>query len=176
MAPVDDTDQRLNDDLNIRPRSAEILVAADANTPFRAGLVLTRPSVLDTPTISATSISADSLNSVSVGDELQLRRLLYTLRQEIMLMEGRRLQDLGIRFPMMLREIETNPNITQGDVGTVVLVPDFIPPSNEMDQYGPISLYDADEVLQVTEVTILHDMNLVIARDRGLVINNPLLP
>ena len=175
-ASLDDTDQRLNDDLNIRPRSTEILVAADASSPFRAGLVLTRPAVLETPLISATSITADSLNNVPVNEELQLRRLLYTLRQEIMLLEGRRLQDLGIRFPMMLREIDTNPNILQGDRGTEVLVPDYIPPSNEMDQYGPIILYDVDEVLQVTEVTILHDMNLIIARDRGLVINNPLLP
>ena len=175
-AAVDDSDQRLNDDLNIRPRSAAILIAADANSPFRAGLVLTRPAMVQTPTVSATSISADSLASVPVSNELQLRRLLYTLRQEIMLMEGRRLQDLGIRFPMMLREIDTNPNINQGDMGTEVLVPDYIPPSNEMDQYGPISLYDADEALVVSEVTILHDMNLVIARDRGLVINNPLLP
>ena len=175
-ASLDDTDQRLNDDLNIRPRSTEIVVAADANSPFRQGLVLTRPAELETPTISATSISADSLANVLLSDELQLRRLLYTLRQEIMLLEGRRLQDLGIRFPMMLREIDTNTNITQGDIGTEVLVPDYIPPSNEMDQYGPISLYDADEALVVNEVTILHDMNLIIARDRGLVINNPLLP
>ena len=176
METLDDTDQRLNDDLSIRPRSAEIMLRADANSPFLPGYVLTRPGSIDTPVVSATSIPADSLLNVPVSEELQLRRLLYTMRQEILLLEGRRLQDLGIRFPMMLREIDTNPNITQGDLGTEVSVPAFIPADNEMDQYNPLSLYDADGNLTATEVTILHDMNLVIARDRGLVINNPLLP
>ena len=176
LEALDDIDQRLNDDLTIRPRSQEILVRADANSSFMPGLVLTRPAELNTPIVSSTAISVDSLNNIPVGNELQLRRLLYTLRQEIMFLEGRRLQDLGIRFPMMLREIDTNPNISQGDAGTVVLVPDYIPASNEMDQYNPPALYDADENLTVTEVTILHDLNLIIARDRGLVISNPLLP
>ena len=173
---LEDDDQRLNDDLNIRPRSAEIQVQADASSPFRLGLVLTRPGTIDTPVVSSTSISTDSLQAVDVSDELQLRRLLYTLRQEIMLMEGRRLQDLGIRYPMMLREIDANPNVNDGDFGTEVSVPDYIPAGNEMDQYSPGVLYDADENLVVNQVTILHDMNLIIARDRGLVISNPLLP
>ena len=173
---IDDDDQRLNDDLTIRPRNAEIQIRSDVNSPYRPGLVLTRPGAIDTPTISSTSITEDSLMAVPIANELQLRRLLFTLRQEIMLMEGRRLHDLGIRYPMMLREIDSNPNIKDGDFGTEVSVPDYIPDGNEMDLYTPVDLYDGDGNLIVNQVTILHDMNLVIARDRGLVLTNPLLP
>ncbi len=86
------------------------------------------------------------------------------------------MHDLGIRLPMMLREIDTNPNINEGDFGTLVSIPSYIPPSNELDLYNPLVLYDADENLLATEVTILHDMNRILAAQRGLVIQNPLLP
>ena len=170
----DDGDPRLDNDLNIRPRSAAIMVQDDADSPFRAGLVLERPGVIVTPTISATSVSADDVNAAADG--AALIRLFYLLRQEILFLEGRRMHDLGIRYPMMLREIDTNPNINDGDFGTRVVVPDYIPASNEMDLYSPLVLYDGDANLIATEVTIMHDMNKILAEQRGLVVSNPLLP
>ena len=55
-------------------------------------------------------------------------------------------------------------------------VPAYIPPSNELDLYSPLVLYDGDENLLATEVTIMHDMNRILAAQRGLVVSNPLLP
>ena len=166
----EDGDPRLDNDLNIRPRSSQIMIQDDANSPFRAGLVLDRPGTVNTPVISATSITADDVNNAADGTALI--RLFYLLRQEILFLEGRRLHDLGIRLPMMLREIDTNPTINEGDFGTQVIVPGYIPPSNELD----LVLYDGDENLIATEVTILHDMNKILAEQRGLVVSNPMLP
>jgi hypothetical protein len=177
VVPFDDRDPRLDLDLIIRPRTAAIMIRDDADSPFRAGLVKTRPGIVEVPVISSTSVTADDVNGA--GDLSALTRLLYLLRQEILFLEGRRLHDLGIRLPMMLREIEQNPNINDGDVGTTVSVPSYIPPGNEMDLYSPLVLYDSgtlDANLIVTEVTISHDMNKILANQRGLVVSNPLLP
>jgi hypothetical protein len=167
-----DSDQRFDNDLNTRPDTSVIEIAFEAGMPFVSGLVLNRPGLVDVPTVSATHITADDVNTASDGE---LTRLLYLLRQEILLLEGRRLHDLGIRLPMMLREIDTNQSISMGDTGTEVSVPGYIPSGNEMDRYSPVVLYDDNGNLIETQVTILHDMNRVIAEQRGLVIANPLL-
>jgi hypothetical protein len=177
VVSFDDQDQRLDNELNIRPRNAEIMIADDPQSPFRAGLVKARPGVIDVPVISGTSVTADQVNGA--GSSEDLTRLLYLLRQEIMFLEGRRLHDLGIRLPIMLREIEQNPNINDGDTGTQVSVPGYIPPRNEMDLYSPLVLYDSGELdanLVETQVMMLHDMNKILATQRGLVVMNPLLP
>lgn len=174
VVPFDDSDERLDNDLNPRPRSAEIVVRADADSPFEADLVFTRPGEIATPTISGTSVTADEVNAAA--DQTSLLRLLYRLRQEILFLEGRRLHDLGIRLPMMEREIDTNPNVEPGDFGTTVFVPDYVPPANEIDLYTPLELYDEDGNLLTTEVTILHDMNRILATERGTVLEAPLLP
>lgn len=174
VVPYDDSDERLDNDLNPRPRSAEIVIRADADSPFEEGLVFTRPGEVTTPTISGTSVTADEVDAAT--DQTSLLRLLYRLRQEILFLEGRRLHDLGIRLPMMEREIDTNPNIDLGDFGTTVFVPDYVPPENEIDLYTPLELYDGDDNLTTTEVTILHDMNRILATERGTVLGAPLLP
>ena len=176
-APFDDGDERLDNALNIRPRSAEIVVRADADAPFEEGLVLTRPGEIVTPIVSGTSVTADEVNAAP--DQTSLLRLLYLLRQEILFLEGRRLHDLGIRLPMMERQIDTNPNIDAGDFGTTSIVPGYIPPGNELDLYTPLDLYEGDgenATLVATEVTILHDMNRILATERGTVLEAPLLP
>jgi len=165
-----DSDPRLDNDLNTRPDTAVIEIAFEDGAPFVSGLVLNRPGLVDVPTVSGTHITADDVTNAS-DDELT--RLLYLLRQEMLLLEGRRLHDLGIRLPMMLREIDTNPNVNPGDVGTEVSVPAYIPAGNEMDRYAPVVLYDDKGNLIETQVTILHDMNRVLAEQRGLVIENP---
>jgi hypothetical protein len=66
-------------------------------------------------------------------------------------------------------------------MGTQVRVPDWIPQSNEMDLYEPSVIYGGDgraagNPLEVTEITLLHNMNRVLATQRGLVIENPMVP
>ncbi len=162
-----DTDQRLNSDLTIRPRSSTIEVRADAESPWRGGLILDRPNrPIEFSAISGTSLNPDSIGAIPLGETEALWHALHLARQEILMLEGRRMSDLGIRLPMMLREIDANPNLSEGDVGTVVIVPSYIPPQNRMDLFSPASPYDAGGVLQTTQVTILHDLNRVLARNR----------
>jgi hypothetical protein len=160
-----DNDQRQNADLTIRPRDAEIVVRADPESPFRGGLVLSRPGSVPVPTVSGTSLDADSVRALT-GEE-ETWHAFHLARQEIHFLEGRRMSDLGIRLPMMLREIDANMNINAGDPGTQVLVPSYIPSGDQMDRFTPASPYNNDtEELLVTEVTIQVDMNRILARER----------
>lgn len=168
-----DGDERLNNALNTRPDTTAIQIRFAPGAPLVDGLVLNRPGPVTTPSVSGTHVTVGQVNSASGTD---LERLLYLLRQELLLLEGHRLHDLGIRLPMMLREIETNPQISRGDPGTEATVPDWIPQGKELDEYTPSVLYDEDGTLVETEVTMLHDMNRVLAEERGLVIENPMLP
>lgn len=165
----DDGDERRNGNLSLRPRNSEILVRSDADSPYRAGLVLDRPAEgLTIPAVSATSLDADSV--AELADAPELWHALWLARQEIMFLEGRRLADLGIKLPMMLREIDQNPEINPGDPGTVVAMPSWIPlnPLYAMDVYSPLELYDGDDAdAQLVEmhVTIGVDMNRVLVEN-----------
>ena len=171
MVSFDDIDERRNADLSLRPRSKEILIRADADSPFRAGLVLDRPSDgLMIPSVSGTSLDPDSIAGLS--DASQLWHALWLARQEILLLEGRRLADLGIKLPMMLREIDQNDNINEGDPGTTPIVPGYIPqnPRYAMDIYTPLELYDGVDPgvpLIETMVTIHVDMNKVLVANNA---------
>lgn len=172
-----DDDPRFDNDLNPRPRTSDIAIAFEPGGDFVEGLVLDRPceddACITTPNVSGTSVTEAQLNA---ADADELTRLLYLMRQEILLLEGRRLHDLGLRFPMMLREIEQNPNTTEGDSGTEMVIPSYIPPSNELDLYTPVEIYDEDGNTVEPEITMLHDMNRVLATERGLLIANPQVP
>ncbi len=171
MVMFNDIDERRNADLSLRPRSSEIMIRADANSPFRAGLVLDRPAKgLEIPAVSGTSLDADSVSSLATADELW--HALWLARQEILLLEGRRLADLGIKLPMMQREIDQNEGINEGDPGTTVAVPAWVPlnPRYAIDIYSPVELYDGDgpaAALLETEVTIEVDMNRVLTESRA---------
>jgi hypothetical protein len=105
--------------------------------------------------------------ALATDDELW--HAFHLARQEILFLEGRRMSDLGIRLPIMLREIDGNPTITMGDPGTVALVPAHIPSGDGMDLYTPFTPYDGDDedaTLVTTEITIDVDMNRVLADNR----------
>lgn len=162
-----DNDQRLNGDLTIRPRSSSIRVRADANSPFRSGLVLDRPNVpIQFSPISGSSLNPDSIAAIPPASQDELWHAFHLARQEILFLEGRRMADLGIRLPMMLREIDANPNINAGDPGTTVVFPSYLPPNDQMNRFTPASPYNAAGVLQTQEVTILHDLNRILTTNR----------
>jgi len=165
-----DIDARANEDLSIRPRDASIVIRADANSPFIAGLVLDRPDVsIPIPTVSATSLDPAAVAGLTVMDDVW--HAFHLARQEILFLEGRRMADLGIRLPITLREVEANPNINLGDLGTVVVVPSYIPFADEMDLFTPKTLYDGglldeNQILLSNELTINVDMNRVLTVNR----------
>ena len=165
-----DGDARNNVDLSIRPRDPEILVRADADSPYRAGLVQGRfdgseGRATTQYVVSGTSLDADSVALLPDSDPSAIWHAFYLARQEILFLEGRRMADLGIRLPMMRREVDQNPNIEFGDPGTESLVPSYIPPFNQMDLFTPASPYGELDVLITTEVTITHDMNKILAQN-----------
>lgn len=161
-----DIDERRNSDLTLRPRDPEIEIRADATSPYRAGLVRERPSVgaIAVPNVSATSLDRDSVAALT--DPTEIWHAFHLARQEIMLLEGRRMSDLGIRLPIMNREIDQNSSINPGDPGTVVVVPTYIPEGfAAMDTFDPPTPYDGvdpDSPLVTTEVTIDVDMNRIL--------------
>ena len=160
-----DADPRLNADLSIRPRSANIEIRADASSPYVPGLVLDRPGTTVQATISGTSLDPADVQAMTTLSDLW--HALHLARQEIFFLEGRRMSDLGIRLPVMQREIDQNPAISIGDPATDPVVPGYIPPLNEMDLYTPLALYEETEgggVNQLeTQVTMTVDMNRILA-------------
>jgi hypothetical protein len=168
-----ENDQRLNNDGSPRPRHSTILVASAPGSEYRAGLVLDRPGQVVVRPISGTSLNADSIRAIPATNQDALLHALYLARQEIMLLEGRRMADLGIRLPIMRREIETNPNINAGDLGTQVVVPAWIPVDDEIDRFTPASPYPPgtqpsdDTPPATTQVVILHDLNRILVQNRA---------
>ena len=169
-----DDDPRMDASFVVRPRDQEILVRASPAAEARAGLVLERPGNIPVPTVSGTSLDADSIRGIAATEEDALLHALYLARQEILFLEGRRMADLGIRLPIMLREIEANPGVDPDGPGTEVVVPGYIPASGELDAYAPISPYpegtaaeDVDVEPSVLTVQIAHDMNAILVQNRA---------
>jgi hypothetical protein len=142
----------------IFPNSASIMVAASPDDAPRAGLVLTRSGdPVDVPLVSGTSVTAAMLAAAT--GEVELLELLYLMRQEIFVLEGRRMADLGIRLPVAYREAQINPNVELGSPATQARIPAFIPLDLGLDRF---TYKDGDTV-----VTIHHNMNRVLVANRA---------
>lgn len=143
------------DDRKGRPTGSDVKVKFSSDAEPIEGLVLNRNGeTVTTYPVSHTQITEDAVNAVS--DQTALFRMLYMLRQEIFFGEGRRMSDLGIRLPVMQRQIDANPNVSEGGVGTQVYVPSYIPGDNGLDQFT------YDELNKV--VTITNDMNEILSQ------------
>jgi len=130
-------------------------VQASPTAPAFGGLILRRSgSQVPVPTISSTSLDAAAVAALS--DPAQILRTLYLARQEIFFFEGRRMSDLGIRLPVMQREINTNNQINPGDSATLVQVPAYIPAGDGLDSF----------TISGSNTIIAVDMNQVLADNR----------
>jgi len=140
-----------------RPNADSVLVRASATAPSVAGLVKRRSGTsVAQKAFSNTSVDSAAINALTTGEEHL--RMLHLLRQEIFFGEGRRMSDLGIRLPIIQREIETSPTIAPGDPGTTSTVPAYIPTGSGLDAFTS----DATAGL----ITITNDMNAVLATNR----------
>ena len=119
------------------------------------GLILSRQDEVRIPVISGTSITETDINGLSDIDGTL--EILYLMRQEIFIAEGRRMMDLGIKWPVPEREVENNTAINAGDPATVAVVPDFLPAS-EMDAFT------MDETTM--EVVITHNINRILVQNK----------
>ena len=115
-----------------------------------------KPMTVEIPSVSGTSVTSAMIQAVSTADEAL--ELLYLMRQEILISEGRRMFDLGMRFPTNTDEIDLNPNINAGDPITKPVIPSYIPRDEAMNAYT------WDEAGKV--VTITHNMNKVIIQNK----------
>ena len=144
----------------IYPNQASVRVAFAPDEPLREGLVLTRDGdSISVPVISGTSVTREQIGALNSHDEALY--VLYLMRQEIFLGEGRRSTDLGIRFPVSYAEVLSNDNAVDGAAYTTAMIPAFIPGNLGMDAF------DYDEAAGT--VVIHHDMN-------RLIVQNPATP
>lgn len=140
-----------------RPITSGWRVAASATDSLRSGLVLDRSAPVTLPVISGTSVTPDIVaTQTTIDDALEL---LYLLRQEIFFGEGRRMVDLGIQWPVPRDEVNGNANVTDGDPATNPLIPDFLPPGNELDAFTQNN--------ETQEVVILHNLNRLLVENKA---------
>ena len=142
----------------IYPNASDILVQAGPAAEARAGLVLTRGTgLVEVPTVSGTSVTQAMLDAAVTVDNMLY--LLYLMRQEIFVVEGRRMTDLGIRFPVALDEALTNSNVDESSPFLAARMPGFIPQNYQLDGFT----YNDGDMLAV----ILHDMNAVLVSNKA---------
>lgn len=141
----------------VYPNSADTKVAFAPGEPFRDGFVLTRSAGnVRIATVSGTSVTGDRIDAIqSVDDGLYV---LYLMRQEIFLAEGRRMADLGMRMPVAQTEVLANPNAQAGAPYTQPQIPSFIPKAFGLDAFT----YDQ----AAKTVVITHDMNRVLVQNK----------
>lgn len=136
-----------------RPNINTVTVRASATDPFRTGLVLTRSTgTVSVAVVSGTSVTDAMIDATATEDEAL--ELLYLMRQEVFIAEGRRFFDLGLRLPVSEVEKLSNSNITVEQ--TVGFVPVFVP--TNMDAIT----YDA----AAGTCTITHNMNKVLVQNK----------
>ncbi len=139
-----------------RPIGAAWRVAFSEGELSKAGLVVERTEAVDVSVISGTCITQSEIDAVSsVSGAL---RTIYLLRQEIFIAEGRRMNDLGIQWPVPLAEVLNNVNLVEGPA-TQGKVPAFLPPGIEFDQFVAIDFETKRAVLK-------HDLNKILIENR----------
>jgi hypothetical protein len=129
----------------------------DTDARAVTGLLLPRGSAaaeIVVSEISSTSVTESDIDgAASVDDALEL---LYLMRQEIFLVEGIRLPDLGVKWPIHETEALLNPAVTAED--REAFIPAFLPPPTVWDAFTAFP----DQQLIVIEV----NLNEVLVQNR----------
>ncbi|MCH7411551.1 hypothetical protein MM239_19345 [Belliella sp. DSM 111904] len=150
----DSRETRNGGNRNDYPLSA-VAVRFDSSSPWISGLVLDRQAgKINAYSVSGTHVTVSDIEEASSVDELLY--LTYLIRQEVFFAEGRRMTDLGIRFPISELEFNNNSNVNESHL--VTQLPTFIPLDLEMDDFS----VDPNSGI----VTIRHDMNKVLIANK----------
>ena len=137
------------------PLLATVQVKFDANSPARSGFILNRQAGnITVKRVSGTSVTPAAIDAATSPDELIYQ--LCLLRQEIFISEGRRMSDLGIRFPVSQVEMQNNVNVKSEH--TTAFIPSYIPGTLGMDDF----IYDRTAGV----VTMKFDMNRVLVANK----------
>ena len=141
----------------VYPNSSATKVAFAPGGPLLSGYVLTRSAGnISVPTISGTSVTQARIDAISTVDDGLY--VLYLMRQEIFIGEGRRMADLGLRMPVAQTEVLANPNASAGADYTQGQIPSFIPLAFGMDAFT----YDSTAKTAV----MAYDMNQVLVQNK----------
>lgn len=113
----DAAENRSERDPGSRPDTSAVVIDG------MAGLVLDRSSGnIVVPVVSGTSVDTATILATAIGDNML--ELVYLMRQEIFIAEGRRFTDMGLTFVISQNEQQLNENVTGADI--VADIPPFI--------------------------------------------------
>lgn len=151
----DSTEDRTQRAPGSRPDSTDVTVNG------RADLVLYRKGgPVTVPAVSGTSADAAEITAAVTAGEETMMTLLYRMRQEIFIAEGRRFTDMGLSYVISEVEALQNPNIGDGHPSTLSDLPSFLE-----NITGEADEIDYDAVARTCTVT--HDINQIIAQNRA---------
>ncbi len=126
-----------------RPNNSGVVVNG------RPNLVLDRDTSVMVPSVSGTSLTQPEIDAMA-NDDAALE-LLYRTRQEVFIAEGIRFADMGVKLVMDLNEILLNENVSEGDAGTIAVIPPFVDAvKNDLDAIT----YDADAGIANTTIDL----------------------
>ncbi|QEH43546.1 tetratricopeptide repeat protein [Chitinophaga sp. XS-30] len=132
-----------------------VQVKFDAQDAPRSNYVLDRKAGnVKAYTVSGTMVTAADIDAAT--DQDAVLYILYRLRQEIFMAEGRRMKDLGIRLPVSQTEQLNNSHVLPEHIKAQI--PAFIPLNRGMDDFT----YDKDNGI----VTMAYDMNKVLVANK----------
>ncbi len=141
----------------VYPNSSATKIAFAPGGPLLSGYVLTRSAgTIPVATVSGTSVTSARIDAISTVDDGLY--VLYLMRQEIFIGEGRRMADLGMRMPVAQTEVLANSNATAGAAYTQGQIPSFIPLAFGMDSFK----YDSTAKTAI----MAFDMNQVLVQNK----------
>ncbi|WP_343305846.1 hypothetical protein AAHN97_01645 [Chitinophaga niabensis] len=131
-----------------------VQVKFDAADAPRSNHVLNRKAGnIKAYTVSGTLVTTADIDATVTQDDILY--LLYRLRQEIFIAEGRRMTDLGIKFPVSQTEQLNNSYVKAEH--TKAQIPTFIPLNRGMDDF----------TVAAGIVTMKYDMNKVLVQNKS---------
>jgi len=155
---VDDTGEtRSGGNRDDYPLDDAYSVRFSPGQPAINGLVLDRQSgPVQVPGVSGTSVTVPQVEGLTEVDALL--EIILLMRQEIFIAEGRRVVDLGIKYPVSENEVRSNSSINASNSATSAQIPPFIPLNTRMDDFVN------DEENKI--ITIEVNMNKVLVENR----------
>ncbi|MEO1021686.1 MAG: tetratricopeptide repeat protein [Bacteroidota bacterium] len=117
------------------PLSDTVRVRFEPGGDLVEGLILSRQdTTVSIPSVSGTSVTQTQIAAANTQESVL--ELIYLMRQEIFIAEGRRVIDLGIRYPVAGLEANNNGNIQGTETELMAIIPDFIPLGLAMDDFS----------------------------------------
>lgn len=151
---VDDSKETRNGGNRTDYPLTAVQVKFDATDAARNNYVLNRKAGnIKAYTVSGTLVTATDIDASITQDDVLY--MLYRLRQEIFMAEGRRMTDLGIKFPVSQTEQLNNSYVKAEH--TKAQIPAFIPLNRGMDDF----------TVSGGIVTMKYDMNKVLVQNKN---------